>query len=268
MEYTKKKGYKLPNLTDRVSVESYNENFKSMDTDMAQMLADVATSKKESHAALEQIEAAGGKIATAETLGVSKPDGTTITIGADGTMTATAEIAVNDSVSTSPEKSTIQSVINVIGSTINSVKTSISDISTKVNNLTTNLATLANDHDALKTDFNAKIKLLTTSYSKYYPITLLPNVRYSDLGVDPDTNVYFKAYLQWIVKYAELQTCDVGIGCANPNSAGIVLLHIYQISDYNNTGLPQYCDGFFYNLSRSSLDYFGTNNGVYYFHSS
>lgn len=154
MEYTKKKGCKLPNLTDRVSVESYNENFKSMDTDMAQMLADVATSKKESHAALEQIEAAGGKIATAETLGVSKPDGTTITIGADGTMTATAEIAVNDSVSTSPEKSTIQSVINVIGSTINSVKTSISDISTKVNNLTTNLATLANDHDALKTDFN------------------------------------------------------------------------------------------------------------------
>ena len=52
------------------------------------------------------------------------------------------------------KKSTIQSVINVIGSTINSVKTSISDISIKVNNLTTNLATLANDHDALKTDFN------------------------------------------------------------------------------------------------------------------
>lgn len=104
MEYTKKKGYKLPNLTDRVSVESYNENFKSMDTDMAQMLADVATSKKESHAALEQIEAAGGKIATTETLGVSKPDGTTITVGTDGTMTATAEIAVNDSVSTPPRK--------------------------------------------------------------------------------------------------------------------------------------------------------------------
>lgn len=83
-----------------------------------------------------------------------------------------------------PEKSTVQSVINVIGSTINSVKTSISDISTKVNNLTTNLATLANDHDALKTDFNKKIVYTVYNQAKAYG-------RYKTIEVTGNSSTYY-----------------------------------------------------------------------------
>ena len=82
------------------------------------------------------------------------------------------------------EKSTIQSVINVIGSTINSVKTNISDISTKVNNLTTNLATLANDHDALKIDFNKKIVYTAYNQAKAYG-------RYKTIEVAGNSNTYY-----------------------------------------------------------------------------
>lgn len=91
---------------------------------------------------------------------------------------------------------------------------------------------------------------------------------YSEFGISTETKDYFEAYLKWLVKTAPGQKCEIGIGVGHPNSKGIMLLHVYEISNWNNTGLPQYCDGFLYNLSRRSLEYFGTVDGVYYFYSS
>ena len=134
-----------------------------------------------------------------------------------------------------------------------------------IRDLKASVGTLADDHSALKTDFNGKLQTIGGSY---YPITLLPCLRYSDLGINPEEKIYFETYLKWMVNNAAYKTCDIGIGVGIPNSAGIMFLHIYEISNWNNTGLPRYCDGFFYNLTRTCLSYFGTYEGSYYYYTS
>ena len=103
-------------------------------------------------------------------------------------------------------------------------------------------------------------------------IFLLPYMHYSSLpSKSTDNSVYFKEYLQFLVKnYSSLGDVTIStifMGIAHPNSVGNMIINIYTIANYNNTGLPRYSSGLYIPLTGSpgSLAHFGTVDGSYHY---
>lgn len=150
MEYTTNKKYKKPDLLDKVSVQEYNENFDAMDANMAELEEKTNTAVKNASDALKQIEAAGGKVMTSDTLGVGKVDGKTVGVTEDGTLSVIAkasDIPATDSNNILGENvsPTTQALIDAIANkVVNELVTNAALTSTLANYMTKSLMSSQN----------------------------------------------------------------------------------------------------------------------------
>ena len=150
MEYTTNKKYKKPDLIDKVSVQEYNENFDAMDANMAELEEKTNTAVKNASDALKQIEAAGGKVMTSDTLGVGKVDGKTVGVTGDGTLSVIAkakDIPAEDTSSILGDSSspTTQALIDAIANkVVNELVTNTALTSTLANYMTKSLMSSQN----------------------------------------------------------------------------------------------------------------------------
>lgn len=150
MEYTTNKKYKKPDLLDKVSVQEYNENFDAMDANMAELEEKTNTAVKNASDALKQIEAAGGKVMTSDTLGVGKVDGKTVGVTGDGTLSVIAkakDIPAEDTSSILGDSSspTMQALIDAIANkVVNELVTNTALTSTLANYMTKSLMSSQN----------------------------------------------------------------------------------------------------------------------------
>lgn len=150
MEYTTNKKYKKPDLLDKVSVQEYNENFDAMDANMAELEEKTNTAVKNASDALKQIEAAGGKVMTSDTLGVGKVDGKTVGVTGDGTLSVIAkakDIPAEDTSSILGDSSspTTQALIDAIANkVVNELVTNTALTSTLANYMTKSLMSSQN----------------------------------------------------------------------------------------------------------------------------
>lgn len=150
MEYTTNKKYKKPDLFDKVSVQEYNENFDAMDANMAELEEKTNTAVKNASDALKQIEAAGGKVMTSDTLGVGKVDGKTVGVTEDGTLSVIAkasDIPATDSNNILGENvsPTTQALIDAIANkVVNELVTNAALTSTLANYMTKSLMSSQN----------------------------------------------------------------------------------------------------------------------------
>ena len=150
MEYTTNKKYKKPDLLDKVSVQEYNENFDAMDANMAELEEKTNTAVKNASDALKQIEAAGGKVMTSDTLGVGKVDGKTVGVTGDGILSVIAkakDIPAEDTSSILGDSSspTTQALIDAIANkVVNELVTNTALTSTLANYMTKSLMSSQN----------------------------------------------------------------------------------------------------------------------------
>ena len=150
MEYTTNKKYKKPDLLDKVSVQEYNENFDAMDANMAELEEKTSTAVKNASDALKQIEAAGGKVMTSDTLGVGKVDGKTVGVTEDGTLSVIAkasDIPATDSnnILGNDVSPTTQALIDAIANkVVNELVTNTALTSTLANYMTKSLMSSQN----------------------------------------------------------------------------------------------------------------------------
>lgn len=86
---------------------------------------------------------------------------------------------------------------------------------------------------------------------------------YIALNVDPVETDYFKALLKWICKtYQELRDLCI-FSFAVPNSAEIVLIHIYNTMDNSADGLPRYSSLFFVSVASYTFYLCNANNYIF-----
>lgn len=116
------------------------------------------------------------------------------------------------------------------------------------------------------------------SSKPYYPSTdlneidmrtrvyVLPKINYAKIEPTHNTELYFKEMLKWLVRtYKDkFNAYSILIFPANPNSAGLSMLHIYDLNQVNEEGLPRYTSGFYIDLGGDIITY-GTTNYVYFF---
>lgn len=191
MEYTTNKKYKKPDLLDKVSVQEYNENFDAMDANMAELEEKTNTAVKNASDALKQIEAAGGKVMTSDTLGVGKVDGKTVGVTGDGTLSVIAkakDIPAEDTSSILGDSSspTTQALIDAIANkVVNELVTNTALTSTLANYMTKSLMSSQN---ADNTDMvptlaltNAMQKSIDTLNSKITE-TISENLKATQIG--------------------------------------------------------------------------------------
>ena len=91
MATTENKNYNLIDPMTKIDISPYNDNFESIDRDMAEITQTANTAKATAENAKKQVEAAGGKIMTVEELGVGTVDGKTINAAKDGTLSVIAK---------------------------------------------------------------------------------------------------------------------------------------------------------------------------------
>lgn len=92
----------------------------------------------------------------------------------------------------------------------------------------------------------------------------LPKVPFELIDPTHTTVTYLKNLLKWIcTNYPNKQFC-VFIGVASPNSAGEVIIHIYDTSVTNSDGFPQYASGLYQSIGGDVTE-FGTNNYAWYY---
>ena len=91
MATTENKNYNLIDPMSKIDISPYNDNFESIDRDMAEITQTANAAKTTAENAKKQVEAAGGKIMTTEELGVGKVDGKTINASEDGTLSVIAK---------------------------------------------------------------------------------------------------------------------------------------------------------------------------------
>ena len=85
--------------------------------------------------------------------------------------------------------------------------------------------------------------------SKNTPLYILPYVSYEEIAPSHDTGDYLKALLKWICRNYPNVEGGLWLGRANPNSAGQIIIDIYDTSDVDGDGMPKYCCGTYRNLS-------------------
>lgn len=202
MEYTTNKKYKKPDLLDKVSVQQYNENFDAMDTNMAELEEKTNTAVKNASDALKQIEAAGGKVMTNDTLGVGKVDGKTVGVTEDGTLSVIAkakDIPAEDTSSILGDSSspTTQALIDAIANKVvnelvtNSALTStlasymtkslMSSVNADNSDMVPTLALTNSMQNAIDT-LNSKTGAYTNEYENFTETVLGKYVQYSFYG--------------------------------------------------------------------------------------
>ena len=92
----------------------------------------------------------------------------------------------------------------------------------------------------------------------------LPATTNNSLRTTTDDQTFFKAWLAWICRTYPNDSDYTYYAMANPNAKGPVNIHIYNNSTVNSsTGLPQYCEGTYTQLSGTEVT-FGTNNYSFY----
>ncbi len=94
--------------------------------------------------------------------------------------------------------------------------------------------------------------------SKNTPLYILPYVSYEEIAPSHDTGDYLKALLKWICRNYPNVEGGLWLGRANPNSAGQIIIDIYDTSDVDGDGMPKYCCGTYRNLSGEIVT-FNTN---------
>ncbi len=94
--------------------------------------------------------------------------------------------------------------------------------------------------------------------SKNTPLYILPYVSYEEIAPSHDTGDYLKALLKWICRNYPNVEGGLWLGRANPNSAGQIIIDIYDTSEVDGDGMPKYCCGTYRNLSGEIVT-FNTN---------
>lgn len=116
------------------------------------------------------------------------------------------------------------------------------------------------------------------SVKPYYPSTdlenidmstrvyIIPKVNYAKIDPTHTNNIYFKELLKWFAKTykGKINDYSILIFTAQPNSAGLSMLHIYSLNEVNEEGLPRYTSGFYIDLGGNIITY-GTSDYVYFF---
>ena len=98
-------------------------------------------------------------------------------------------------------------------------------------------------------------------------LLLLPNIPYTEIDETHTDAVYLQKYLKYLVSNRTFNQISnfVGIGVITPNSQGIIILHCYNLENYDNTGLPIHSNGLYLPLGKSGeLVRFGTSDGQFY----
>lgn len=261
-------------------------SYSGSETDNSKYYKEKAEEAKTSaEKARDEAQAAtGAQIMTQTKMGVGRPDGSTIgvTDGIFGLIAKAINLPAVDTsgiVGTAGEESTTQALLDELASRVVSKLVTNDALTTKLADYMTKSmmsGTQVNDANhvptsALAYSMNKAIETLNSNFNafgwrndKSRRITLLPYVKYDEFGTSTDTILYFQNYLKWLVKTYPGLRCDIGIGVGAPNAQGIMLLNVYSMTNYNNTGYPQYCSGVFWLLSSKSTMYFGTTNGVWY----
>ncbi len=108
---------------------------------------------------------------------------------------------------------------------------------------------------------NLKVPALISSdkpNSKNTPLYILPYVSYAEIAPSHETGDYLKALLKWICRNYPNVEGGLWLGRANPNSAGQIIIDIYDTSDVDGDGMPKYCCGTYRNLTGEIVT-FNTN---------
>ena len=100
-----------------------------------------------------------------------------------------------------------------------------------------------------------------------FPVVFVPQISYSQIEPNHQTNEYLKNWLKWVCTNYPNQSNTTFIGSCRPNSQGIVMCFIYETSVINSEGLPQYACGQYTGLG-AHIHIFGTNEYSFYFASS
>ncbi len=99
--------------------------------------------------------------------------------------------------------------------------------------------------------------------TRLYP---LPRVYWSAIDPTHTLSIYLKELIKWICAHfpeAPAQSCWYGM--ANPNSAGLCMIHIYDVNTVDSNGYPQYTTGLYTSIV-GDLYSFGFNNYNWYFY--
>lgn len=100
----------------------------------------------------------------------------------------------------------------------------------------------------------------TTTSSVY----IIKKVVYSEIGSETGAQAYLQKLLGWICTNFPDVTGGIFIGGGQPNSQGIVMVHIYSTAATQN-GIPQYSSGIYIGLGTGQYYAFGSNSYTYYF---
>lgn len=98
--------------------------------------------------------------------------------------------------------------------------------------------------------------------SKNTPLYILPYVPFTEIAPSHNTVDYLKALLKWICRNYPNVEGGLWLGRANPNSAGQIIIDIYDTSEVDGDGMPKYCCGTYRNLLGDIVTF---NTNVYTF---
>ena len=90
-------------------------------------------------------------------------------------------------------------------------------------------------------------------------IMVIPNVPYSIIDPTHETETYIKELIKWICQNYKTSS-TIFIGSATPNSAGTIIVRIYDTRNVNADGYPQYAGGIYIQSSGKALYNFGIND--------
>jgi len=103
---------------------------------------------------------------------------------------------------------------------------------------------------------------LPSGATKKTNLHILPYVAHSAIDPTHDNQTYIKELLKWTcAKYRDTSGASIFLGVCNPNSAGLIMFHIYDTQDVKD-GLPRYSTGFYVSLGRG-IYMFSTNQYVF-----
>jgi hypothetical protein len=99
-------------------------------------------------------------------------------------------------------------------------------------------------------------------------LVTVPTYRYDELNDEFGTTgskneQYLINWIKKVTKSCSISFDKIVIGSANPNSIGIILFKAYEYKDYNNTGMPRYCDGLYLSNAGQINIRFGVWNGIW-----
>ena len=137
-------------------------------------------------------------------------------------------------------------LLNKLVKKANTMESSISSLQTAVTNIPNEYLSTNGGKVSGYLEAEKLISKITNGVS-HSEIYIIPHVPYELIEPAHDTQVYLKELTKWICSNYPNTNMGIFIGLAHPNSAGFVIMNIYDTSTIKNN-CPEYASGLYLDL--------------------